>query len=388
MFNRSCTELYDKLQLASFDIKHISLFIDSTTSSIFNRSVPGADVCYSVSLSAYKFSTKSMEKFLNIEQETNYDHRHFPPLIIGVIFIVYFLVIFAGITLNGFIMTSIIKNPMLRTPLNILIWNLALSDCFSCLVNAPTTMMEICFKHWLLPDSTFLCKVVGSFQGLVIFVSTLTIVTIAVDRYQIMLHPTGKKLEKKYALIVVFLIWIISLTLVSPLYTVRQLIRDENFTNFENVTICTEHWPVENGRAYYSTFSLVVQYVIPIVIVSFTYTKMYLKVNRRNHLGGISRKELERQQRLLKTNALLVAVALSQGVSWLPLNIINMIDPILYGFYNENLRKECLDMLCYPKVLRNHKSSRKGWVYFDFQRCFGRKNTNADESMQRVVICD
>lgn len=226
-----------------------------------------------------------------------------------------------------------------------------------------------------------------------------------------MLYPAGKKLEKKYALIVVFLIWIISLTLVSPLYTVRQLITDENFTNFENVTICTEHWPVENGRAYYSTFSLVVQYVIPIVIVSFTYIKMYLKVNRRNHLGGISSRELERQQRLLKTNALLVAVALSQGVSWLPLNIINMIgdhfdehiknwttflflffichiiglsstisDPILYGFYNENLRKECLDMLCCPRIQRNQKTSWKRWM--QFRQCFGRKNAN-DESMQR-----
>lgn len=72
------------------------------------------------------------------------------------------------------------------TPLNILISNLALSDCLLCVVNVPSTLIEICCVYWPLRDDfDELCKFFGLSQGLLIFVSTITIVVIAVDRYQV-----------------------------------------------------------------------------------------------------------------------------------------------------------------------------------------------------------
>lgn len=193
-----------------------------------------------------------------------------------------------------------------------------------------------------------------------------------------MFYPTEKKLTESGAVKAIFFIWILSFGLASPICLMRKLKKHEyGFPDLEYVMTCEEHWPDQKGRIYYSIFSLVIQYLLPFVVVSYTYTKIYLKVNRGN---SMARQERERERRLKKTNSLLVAMALAHCVSWLPLNTLNLIgdlyedyfkdiskevylvsfflchligmstvitNPLLYGYYNDNFRKACLEMAAF-----------------------------------------
>lgn len=142
-----------------------------------------------------------------------------------------------------------------------------------------------------------------------------------------------------------------------------------------SVSYCIENWPTPHGRGYYSLFTICVQYLLPITILSLTYSRVYRKINER-----VSRRKLMMNnsavtiRRLTKksnrTNNLLMSIAVVFGVSWLPINILNLVcdfgfhfdsdvtfrivfalchmvamssaitNPFLYGWFNGNFRAE------------------------------------------------
>lgn len=53
------------------------------------------------------------------------------------------------------------------------------------MVTMPLTLMEILAKYWPLGNNVSLCKTIGTLQATSIFVSTISITSIALDRYQV-----------------------------------------------------------------------------------------------------------------------------------------------------------------------------------------------------------
>lgn len=49
----------------------------------------------------------------------------------------------------------------------------------------PLTLAEILSKYWPLGENEPLCKLIGTLQATSIFVSTISITAIALDRYQV-----------------------------------------------------------------------------------------------------------------------------------------------------------------------------------------------------------
>lgn len=49
----------------------------------------------------------------------------------------------------------------------------------------PLTLAEILSKYWPLGENEPLCKLIGTLQASSIFVSTISITAIALDRYQV-----------------------------------------------------------------------------------------------------------------------------------------------------------------------------------------------------------
>lgn len=58
-------------------------------------------------------------------------------------------------------------------------------DIFLCMTTMPLTLIDVVDKRWLLGDNEILCKLVHASGATSVFVSTITITTIAVDRYQV-----------------------------------------------------------------------------------------------------------------------------------------------------------------------------------------------------------
>lgn len=177
-----------------------------------------------------------------------------------------------------------------------------------------------------------------------------------------------------------------------------------------SVDFCVEDWPIANGRAYYSIFVIILQYAVPIVVVSVAYAKICKKLRYRMRPGGrtcvetsiaggngttggsrisanIRSGSIQRDRdhaRVRRTNSLLISIALIFGISWMPLNVFNVIvdvfepfdfgnyndqfyyrviyaichltgmssacsNPLLYGWLNENFRKEYIEIWCCVK---------------------------------------
>lgn len=288
----------------------------------------------------------------------------------------------------------------MQTPRNMFIVNLAISDLLLCTVTMPLTLMEILAKFWPLGDHAFVCKMIGPLQATSIFVSSISITAIALDRYQVIMYPTHVSLQLNGSTIIICIIWLIAACLASPLFFCKFLVHHNvtlNGTALNGVDFCYEDWSIIGaGRTVYTIFSLIIQYIIPILIVSVAYLRIYYKLRCRFAAGFIStassapqnnssrsgtgsdRQEI-RGRRLHRTNLLLMSIAVIFFISWLPLHIINLVadmcegecevyttepmrvfyaichmmgmssacsNPVLYGWLNDNFFKEFRDMMC------------------------------------------
>jgi neuropeptide Y receptor len=305
----------------------------------------------------------------------------------------YSVLIIVGAAGNSLVVCAVARKPAMRTARNMFIVNLAVSDLLLCLITMPLTLMEILTKYWPLGRYPFVCKILGTLQATSIFVSTISITAIALDRYQVIVYPTRESLQKLGAVIILTCIWVAAIILASPMFFWRTLNHHDIHLpslGIEYVEYCLEEWPVEHGRAYYSLFSLVVQYVLPIITVSVAYSRICRKLRYRyvnsSALGTSSknkgcmtstnRRKPKDDRRMKRTNSLLVSIGLIFCISWLPLNIFNLVvdywnpfgqdrqsmmiwyavchmmgmssacsNPLLYGWLNDNFRKEFKEIL-------------------------------------------
>ncbi|GIX73185.1 neuropeptide F receptor [Caerostris darwini] len=290
---------------------------------------------------------------------------------LAILLTVYIILIVTGATGNGLVCIAVARKAAMRTARNVFIINLAISDLILCLFTMPFSLVEITMKFW--PLGVLPCKLVAGLQGTSIFVSTISITAIALDRYKVIVYPTQETCLPIRAFFTIFFIWFFALLLATPLFLFREVVHfPVNLPWLKSVDYCIERWPIEHGRGFYSAFSMFFQYLLPIFIVSIAYARICRKLKCRMVAKGtkLQEKQARDKKRVKKTNLLLVSISLIFGLSWLPLNILNVVsdffypfsdnstfrlvfacchmagmssacsNPLLYGWLNENFKKE------------------------------------------------
>lgn len=216
-------------------------------------------------------------------------------------------------------------------------------------------------------------------------------------------YPTNQSLQRVGAVLVLVGIWTLSCLLAAPLFIWRTLKHhDLDFPaiGLTSVEFCLEEWPTDHGRAYYSIFTIIFQYFVPVTIISFAYMgtsiysfsstfkfwrwywrkwhpKLRLEVPDRDSLIGnchepplnpliypevkkdlissigICKKLRYRMRpgttsnanvqgsagcsdrdtrRVRRTNVLLISIAVIFGISWMPLNVLNVVADLDFPF--------------------------------------------------------
>ncbi|XP_023345978.1 neuropeptide F receptor [Eurytemora carolleeae] len=268
---------------------------------------------------------------------------------------------------------------------NIFIFHLSFSDLILSLT-IPFTALDALTSGWPLGSSLFVCKMVKSTSCIAVFMSSLSILSIALDRYWVICRSTAKQIGTTGAWCILPIICTTATILTSPLLysstltnlkeifaiqETRYQLPDDYKEEFSKILICYEDWSLgsdeattKQDRIWFTIYSSGVQFILPLVIISVVYINIYLYL--KDHRLA-SRSNNDRQKR---TNHILVAISIIFFVSWTPFSVFCIIselfdifedsdtmilvycichllgmssactNPILYGFLNEKFVKE------------------------------------------------
>ncbi|XP_039636206.1 neuropeptide Y receptor Y8a [Perca fluviatilis] len=209
-------------------------------------------------------------------------------------------------------------------------------------------------------------------QCMSVTVSVFSLVLIALERHQLILHPTGWSPAAGHSYLAVGLTWLVACFISLPFLSFNILTNDP-FQNislpvnpFRDHLICMELWPSDKHRLAYTTSLLLFQYCLPLLLVLLCYLRIFLRLRRRRDM-------LERSQRTQgaqRINTMLLAIVVAFALCWLPLTVFNTlfdwhhqalpdcqhdavfsachlmamastcINPVVYGFLNSNFQRE------------------------------------------------
>ncbi|XP_043210924.1 prolactin-releasing peptide receptor-like [Amphibalanus amphitrite] len=289
-------------------------------------------------------------------------------------YMIYSIIFLLGITGNCLVMYAVFRNKAMQTVTNYFILNLALSDILLCVLCVPFTPLYTFLQRWIF--GAFLCHLVTCTQGISIYISSLTLTTIAIDRFFVIIYPFKPRMQPSTCLLLILCTWMLSVGATIP-YAIFV-----EHTKYDNETyVCQENFPGQ-VRLTFGSITTVLQFVIPFFIITSTYTLISLKLSSRARCKPGSktlRKEQADRERKRRTNRMLIAMVAVFGLSWLPLNLMNILDdvstnlglgwarwpyfhllffvthaiamsstcynPFLYAWLNENFRKEFKDIL-------------------------------------------
>ncbi|XP_059084396.1 neuropeptide Y receptor type 5-like [Tigriopus californicus] len=186
----------------------------------------------------------------------------------------YCIVICGSVLGNLLVITAVLRSAHMRKVNNILIVNLAVSDLLLCTLVSPMTLMEILYKRWPGPHLQVLCIL----SGMVPRWQYKVIVYSATSR-------TPTKLSK--ALCSLLFIWSVSILLSCPLIFAMSLKVIEmpeqllHIVKASSLAYCAEEWgQYKKGRLVYSIFSLVVQFILPLTLISFAHSSIKKKLRK------------------------------------------------------------------------------------------------------------
>ncbi|XP_037050899.1 prolactin-releasing peptide receptor-like [Bradysia coprophila] len=345
---------------------------------------------------------------LQISNTTHLDYIH--NRMVQTFFIVMYCLIFTmGVFGNVLVCFVVFRNRLMQSVTNLFITNLALSDILLCILAIPFTPTYTFLRRWIF--GTILCHLVPYAQGVSVYTSTLTLMAIAIDRFFVIIYPFQQRMKVIACIVIILIIWMISLMLTLP-YGLYMQVAQLNFTG-EYEHYCEEDWPSEHYRRVYGSITTTLQFLLPFAIVTFCYVCVSVRLNYRARMkpgAKTTKKEEVDRDRKRRTNRMLIVMVAVFGLSWLPLNVVNVLNdfylnthewkvynvlffiahsiamsstcynPILYAWLNDNFRKEfklvipCLTPLGRLKCISGS------------QRWYTETTCNGTETMQESLL--
>jgi hypothetical protein len=215
-------------------------------------------------------------RLAHLENNHNIIHN---TLVQVVICSLYMIIVIFGVGGNGLVVSIVTRNKAMHTVTNFFIASLAVNDIIICALTVPLTPLYTFLEGWYF--GSFMCHLFPLIQAASVYISTLTLTAIAVERFCVICFPYLPKLTTKSACLIIASIWFLSLSICTP-YAI--------FMNFAVATPdgmgprCDEDWP-SYARRTFGTVSLIVQYSIPLVVITCSYVSIWVKLRAQASKG-------------------------------------------------------------------------------------------------------
>ncbi|TKR86549.1 hypothetical protein L596_011124 [Steinernema carpocapsae] len=227
---------------------------------------------------------------------------------------------------NGVVMWIIIRHKVMKKSFNIFLFNLALADCLNSVFNAATTWPYNLYYRWWF--GRVFCTI-NIFVGVVpTCVSVFTMMFVSFDRC-VLYVPSGGKPFKGEDLFHPQHFYYSAVDLgrsnlvgIPPAYY-SQMTKMYFYSN--TTQQLDYHWMCSikdyEYRNEYEQIIMLVQYVIPLIVLVFTYGRVMWVFRTQNCEFGEER-SLKKQKKAVK---LILAVVVSFMVCWLPYQLYHAI---------------------------------------------------------------
>lgn len=317
---------------------------------------------------------------VNITLSTHLDHMGRDVAIL----VLYLLTAFLAIVGNTLVCYTIRQRKHLRncTTYKLIYW-MAISDIiggaaipgqmFMC----STIMLDL---GWV---SMSLCALMKTMQIMSYYVSSLTMLSMAYDRYRLVCHPQARPIKAKRLLIAC---WTLSLVFIlMNLFSMRV---NEFFSPTDGIITCRVVFETRFGtifkRARYM-FLLSTQYVLPLSLTAIFYFLVAKRIWQRQEMTGTkSTDKLEQfDQRKRDTIRMLVIVTVLFALSYVPNHVVHLLKyytSLLPKKKSTKCHSSTFYMLCYWLAVSN-------CAYNPFVYCyFNRSSLNIDKSILPLWI--
>ncbi|XP_077862107.1 prokineticin receptor 2-like [Saccoglossus kowalevskii] len=242
--------------------------------------------------------------------------------------IVYSMIIIVCGTGNLFLCYAIYRFRRMRTTTNLLIGNLALSDFLVAVVCTPFNFYYYVNQDW--PYGNFMCVFVSFLKFVSLYVSTNSLLIIAVDRYYTIMYPLRVRIRKFKAILIVVFIWIFSMviSLPSAIHTGTWAIADS--------TQCGEiYWSSPRLMQANTVFLIVCEFCIPLTLVTVAYsiiarTLWLRKIPGADNQLTKSQENIIVQSKRRSVRMLITVIALF-AVCWIPYYLYCVVRDFYWG---------------------------------------------------------
>eukprot|EP00095_Tigriopus_kingsejongensis_P012396 maker-scaffold682_size112745-snap-gene-0.12 protein:Tk12396 transcript:maker-scaffold682_size112745-snap-gene-0.12-mRNA-1 annotation:"lymnokinin receptor" len=190
--------------------------------------------------------------------------------------VILLAVCYGGISLgavvgNTLVIYMVIRSRRMRTITNFFIANLALSDVVIGTFSIPFQFQAALLQRWNLPE--IMCSLCPFFQNVSVNTSIFTLIAIALDRYNAIIHPLRGKSSKKGTKIRIGFIWVTSILLAVPqVIAFRVMLVDGSIPQCIPVNISP------TTLTWYMFALCFVQYFLPLALISFAYLRISMAI--------------------------------------------------------------------------------------------------------------
>ncbi|XP_047112320.1 prolactin-releasing peptide receptor-like [Schistocerca piceifrons] len=286
--------------------------------------------------------------------------------------VVYTTIFVLGLAGNALVVAVVARNRAMHTVTNVFIGNLALSDVLLCALCVPFTPLYTFLGSWVFGGA--LCRAVVLAQGTSVYTSTLTLTSIAVDRFFVIVHPFRPRMRLSTCAWSLAGIWLFSALATLP-YGLYTVLRAEHGYYY-----CEESWPSERARLAYGAVTAAAQFALPFAVSAFCYVRVSLRLGRRaRHKPGCrsARRDDADRERKRRTNRMLVAMVAIFGLSWMPLTVLNLANDVFTSFGTWRYFNLCFFLV--------HALAMSSTCYNPF--LYAWMNDNFRKEFRRVLPC-
>lgn len=283
------------------------------------------------------------------------DYTNDNEMFYGFITMIYFLIFLVGFLTNGIVIVIVLCLRDYRSNANKYISNLAFSDLMVTMICIPFTASRVNYKmSW--PFSDEMCYIAHYIENVGASVSILSLTALSIERCNMLKHATINEgtswlLKNRFG-VSVFLIWIVSLTVMSPqLFSHRMLKLNYSENSIHKICVNDQWYSFETKLVFEFTI-FIIFYLLPLAIVIYSYCnvcKSLITVNRQLKLSFHKKSSQETEQLQIELESQLQQTNLNENIkksikviikiitlfalTWLPYHVVNLTREVI-GYVN------------------------------------------------------